>query len=656
MLDCTPNNLYDEVKAAITLREKHTKMSDDIYDQFVGEAYQEGRHPAIPSHENHAFEFYVNTQPFLVYSNPSWKVNSSRPVVDRQLCKALNHGMNRWTQDVDFAGKLGEVAQDCLFDFGVMLITLDPLPGFEDKETPPLRPAINRISPRKFFQDPQATSARNPRFMGHEFIRDLDDMKNATEPDPSNPKKRRKVYNKEVLDKLGTDQFDSIAQSHFEPGRLPAGVERVPRHQVRGYEIYVPEKKMVYTLGYYLTDGGKRESTFLREPRPYFGPPWGPYIVFGLYGVPDQVYPLSPLAVTVGLVNEINAHTDQIMDQADKARQFTIVNAANDQATDEIKNAANGDILALKGFSKDMVETILVGGPSKEQMDYVDRLRERLDRKSGLTDFQRGNVTGQATATENNLAASAGDVRRKFMQQEFRRGVKRVGQTACWYMTESKSVVFHVPVPNAYFSNDLTKAGDLPGGQGATGGGGSSGASQEEPQPGTNDAEMTDGIFLGGRQPGEEKFNFFNLELDIEPMSMEYMDEGLQRQQVMQVFQLVIQVAPTIPQLPYLNWRALFNDLFESMNIKDGNKYIDFDKVEMMVQQQFQSGQPMGDPGTDGQQAPDPHSLSAGGKPQPGVGPRQLPDNMTSRIHSAKSGATPRTKMGASLLSAAARG
>jgi hypothetical protein len=205
-------------------------------------------------------------------------------------------------------------------------------------------------------------------------------------------------------------------------------------------------------------------------------------------------------------------------------------------------------------------------------MDYVDRLRDRLDRKSGMAEFQRGNVTGEGTATENKLAAGAMDVKRKYMKRGFQSDVIRVLKKAAWYLANSENVVFPVPITESEIKGER--------------------AGKHE--------EMEDYLFAGGPQEGEDDFNFEELELEIEPYSMEAVDEGQISRQRSQFFALIMQAVPAIPQTPYVNWPDLFDDLGQSINIPDARKYINWDMVKQMLGVEFGPGQPRQMPGLDG--------------------------------------------------------
>jgi len=601
MLDVTPKNLRREITSLVHERDRHTSLMEDVVDQYVGSFYEEGREPEIKAHENHPFEHVVNTVPSLVYNNPRVNVRSRRPQVHRELSESLAHGLNRWIHDVNLADQLIEIAVDVQFAFGVALVTLEPVPGHEHLEHPPLRPFVTRVSWRRFFTDSRASSPRSARIMGHEWIADKEDLLEATYEDPETGRKRN-LYNHKVLERIPPDADSDIKAEPW------GDLNTVPRRQVRGFDVYIPERRMIYTLA---KSGEGDDIGFLREPRPFFGPPWGPYIQFGIYPVPDEAYPLPPLATTNELVEELNAHLDQLAEQADTMRQFYVVNSANTKAVEAIKVARNGQVLAIPGYDSTQADVIELGRPSREQLEYSDRLRQRLDRKSGLTDFQRGNVTGDATATENQLAQAALDFRRRFMQRQFQKDVRRLLTTVAWYMAESRNVVFPIPVPVDQRQQALF-----------TGAGTADFQVQMQAEE-----EYEDAVFQGGRWPGED-FNFFDLEIEIEPMSMELMTEAVLQRRIQQGLGFILANAHMMVSAPWINWPELLDDHFDALNIPDGRKYVNWRMVEMIAGAQFAGGAPQLPAGTGNTPEPDPKLLAGGsGVPQEGggvEGPGQL--------------------------------
>lgn len=565
MLKITPENLMMEVQDAIDFRREHTDESKKQIELMAGESYRKSWTPTIKGDVNHPFEFSSNILPALVYSNPKVKVTSRRPRAQRTLVQAMQHGLNRWIADVDLKRVLRRIALDTLFDFGVAMITMEPLPGYEGKRVPPMRPAVKRISPRRYFEDPRG-GINGPRFMGHAIVRDKDDLLKATNPDGS------PMYDKAILEAINTDteelefREDELDDSHK--------AHRPSRSQVVIYEVYVPETKMIYCISMQPSQDKKGKAVFLRKPRKAFCPPSGPYVRFGIYDVPDQVYPLAPLAATAAQVEELNAHRSQTRRQADSARRLLLVDAAQQALIEAVTTYKDGTVAAIPGFNRNLFAEVDLGGPSKETLNYVQILHSELQRTSGLTDMMRGQISG-ATATEVNEASAGQDTRVRFMQDRFREHVAEVLNAAAWFMFESHSIVF--PVPQIKAAKAVF-----------------------EWQKEEDDTEQEDGIFLGGKQPGQEDFTFSDLELEIQPYSMEMVDQVILQRRMQTAFQVLMSAAPMIVQAPYLNWPAILDDYFEALNIPDGRKYVDWKKLEELMQAQFMPGQPQQIPGLDG--------------------------------------------------------
>lgn len=573
MLQCTPENLREEVDAAIELRQKHIIVMNELVERYAGSNYRSDQQPEQSSIENHEFEFIVNTIPAVLATNPAVSVKSRRPVVQRELVQAMQHGINRWIKDIEFRDRIEPVLFDAFFKFGVMVVTMEPLPGHEHKDMPPLRPTLRRISPRMFFMDPQASGPKSARFMGHVFLRDRDDMLAAKNPNGS------AKYDKEAIESLqgNDDGNDIIGETFLQDMDL-----KVDRDQVIGAEIYVPEKGMIYTIGFTAQrDREKRETKFIRKPRKAFCHPSGPYALFGFYIVPDQVYPLSPLCVTAESVEEANAHSEQIRRQASTARNLVLVDGTNSPLLDAIKNFQDGTVASIPNFDRNAFAEVAIGGPNPGQLDYVERLRERIDRRSGLTDIQRGQVSGDATATEAQLAAAAASGRVRYMQGLVRNSVKEILNKVGWLMFNSDSIAFPVSKEK---SEKLVFEQNIDGTAGIK----------------IDGDEEQDEYFFGGIQPGQEDFNYFDLELEIDPYSMEQVDEAVLQKRMEIATVTVSKFAPLMLQFPFVNWPELLDDYFQALNIPDGRKYINFELLAQILKTQFSPGAPQGIPGIDG--------------------------------------------------------
>jgi len=112
MIDVTADRLRMEIEAAIRLRRKHTDISRELIERFAGHSYREDWEPDGPSHENHEFERIANIILDLLHDNPKVSVKSRRPVVQRELIEAMEHGLSRLVHDINLRTRIEPIAED----------------------------------------------------------------------------------------------------------------------------------------------------------------------------------------------------------------------------------------------------------------------------------------------------------------------------------------------------------------------------------------------------------------------------------------------------------------------------------------------------------------------------------------------------------------
>ena len=589
MLNVEPDNLYREAIAGIKNRRRVTDPHQETIRTYAAANYRDDWKPEVPVHENHPFEFIVNTVPQLAYYNPKVWVKSRRPVVQREVVMAMAHGLTRWANDVKLSQEFQKIAVDFCIGFGVGIIFLESLPGYEDRTIPPLRPAFRRLRPTRYFRDPRGGSFDQPRFEGHIWIRDKEDILTAKNPDGS-PKFLRDAVRQLNTDMNHEQVRDQILQ--LDPNLM------IERNQIMGMEIYVPERRMLYTLSFEATSTpGKAMGYYIRKPRRFFGDPLGPYVMFGAYEVPDQQYPLSPLAVTTDVAHEVNMHMEQISRQASRARSICMVDGQNPEMRDAVKNFADGTVAAIPNFNANAVKEISFGGPDKASIEYVIFRREGLKRLSGLGDVQRGQIAAKATATAVNKAVEAHTNRTSYLTQRFEAPATEVLRRAGRLMWESRSVVFPMPTKRAetklFFESQ---------------------------------AQEVDAEFRGGVQPGQEDQTYEDLEIGIQLNSMGRTDEATLQANNTEFHNQLVAWSPMILQVPWLNWPEIIRDKAETLNIPDPEKYVNWQMLEEVLKVRFVAGEIFGIPGLDGAPPVDPEQfkappgLPAGSKQAVGVG------------------------------------
>tara|TARA_R110002020_G_scaffold86977_1_gene214655 strand:- start:219 stop:2021 length:1803 start_codon:yes stop_codon:yes gene_type:complete len=558
MLDLSPGNLYNEITSAEAMRDEYISSMDDLVEQFVGPAYSSKIDDQNYLPENHVYEYLSLTVPRLIYDNPRVHVKTRRPVSQGDASRAIEHGVNRWIRDTNCRHTLQRIAYDMLLGYGVCMTIEEPMQGYGIIDHGgPHWPVIHRLSPSRWFMDSQAMDISEARFCGHRWIRDKEDLLNEASVDPS--------WNKKVIEALSTDA--SVDETRNADSKSPP-----PRNEVVCYEIWVPEKIVdgspgpelgfngsIYTMAVSNPgdDSNKKSADFIRKPRPYYGPATGPYTLFGAYTVPDKPYPLSPIMANQPQCMELNEHVRSATRSAAQYKKLVFVDARNKKLVQDIKNQPDNFVVPVDGLSPDSVVPAEFGGITNQQLTYMQVCRDRLDRNSGIQDAQRGVVTGDATATEVQVAEAAGSLRFSFVHKQYQDCVQQVMKKVAWYLYHDERVSFPLG----------EKAAEEMG----------------IPEP----------IFVGGLQREVTGATYADLELEIDTFSMQKSNEPLLQRRAMDSMNLIIQSAQIMADTPFIDWDTLLKKLGDAMNVPELGELIDREMLMQMVQQQQEQEEAM---------------------------------------------------------------
>jgi hypothetical protein len=566
MIDVNPKNLLEEIQGAEQFRDAHIEGMADQVERFHGPFYNDNRGEFSP--ENHYYEYLSLMVPRLVFDNPRVTVSSRRTGTQGDVATAIRHGINRWGRDSRLRELLSRVATDTLFSFGVVLTSQTENEQVSSNRdvvgtSKPVWPTCDRVPQNRFFIDPAAASPQEARFMGHKWVRDKDDLLELakTETDAG--------WNAGVIEEL------AATAAHDE---LPDRPQDVPdRAEIVAYEIWVPEIELdespgstegfhgtIYTLGVAENSEGEK-ADFIREPRPYYGPRWGPYTFFGIYTVPNRVFPLSPLAAVEGQIQDLNAQAIASTTSAGQYKKLVMVDSADPTLAQRLRDAPDSYVLPVNGLDRAKFVNAEVGGTTNQQLQYLQVARDRLDRNSGVQEAQRGNVTGEGTATEVQVAAEASSLRVNFIKQQFQDGVIRMLRSVAWFM---------------YYDDRV----EFPLGEEAA-----------------NELGMIDPWLQGGDHDPESGATFDDLELEIEAYSMERTNEGLFQKRAMEAFQLVTQTAEMIPGTPWIKWPKVFELLGDALNFPKLSEMVDMGVAAQAAQAQWGDDQPQNQPMMKGQ-------------------------------------------------------
>ena len=551
MIDITPGNLLEEVLAAERLRDKHIDAFKEQVERFHGPWFNNSSTGEYVG-ENHYFEYLSLMVPRMVFDNPRVRVRSRATGAQAKVALAMRFALNNWISETKLRRHLYDMATDMLFNFGVLLVTEEVnkcLPSARPNEVPatPMWPVVSRIPQSRFFVDPAAVSMREARFMGHKWIRDKDDLLQMAKDSPE------AGWDAKAIEEMAT------TSDKEELGRKTSDYPN--RDEVVCYEVWIPEYTpeespgesegfhgAIFTLAVAASeDDDKLRARFIRKPRPYYGPRRGPYVMFGVYRVPDSIYPLSPLVALEGQVSELNAHAEAAAISAEKYKKLILVDDTDPKLPQRIKSEKDLFVIPVSGLERQRVLQAEIGGMTAQQLSYMQLSRDRLDRNSGISDAQRGTVEGRGTATENQIAAEAGTTRVAYLKQQFADAVQSVLERVAWF----------------FYYDDRVAMPIGPEGAEAMG--------MEEPW------------LIGGDHDKDSGATFDDLELEIEPYSMERTTERTHQRNTLQMFEVLMNTAPAMPQMPWVNWKKVLDRIGDALNIPDVAEMVDVDMAISMA-------------------------------------------------------------------------
>lgn len=533
MLDLDVNEVFREIRSSEDLRKKHLANCTQLIKKYVGNYYRTDLR-GKPQPENLIFTYVAHTLPDICFDNPAVTCTAKRIITHDSIARFMEMGLNSWIKEVQLQEQLEMAAVDFLFQFACLKIGIEPRSDFStgiragvegEFTMDALTPFMVRVPPTNVVIDSQAGHLSQARLIGHQFQRDLSDLQ------------KDERYDAKQIEMLTADDDPAIGRASDERF-TPRHRLDVPRERVTLYELYFPEYRKIGTLALYGRGGdgnqAERKAGWVRGPVDYKGPAEGPFCIFGAYVVPDQAYPLPPIAAFAEQAQELNSHAAAAAREAGAGKKIVLVDAEHPDVVNAVQRANNLDVVPIRGLNAQNVLPLELGGASKDRVAYMQLLLERTDRIGGQSEAIRGRAKGGGvTATEATIADSSADARTEFVHLKYRIGVKSALSKVGWFLFHDPSVVMPV--------------------------------SMRDPTT----QQPFEGLFLGGIQPGQEDMDWSDIFLDIEPYSMKRVDPALEQQRAQMMIALVTQIAPLIIQFPFVNWPALLDAVGEANNIPD---------------------------------------------------------------------------------------
>jgi hypothetical protein len=499
--------------------------------------------------ENHYHQFTSLVVPRMVSGDPRVKIRTPRGGEAKAKALAGELGVNEWIRQTQHRTLAQRLATDCCLGWGAAVLHLERRTSFDDDDDDPVAwPILTRLDQGDAWWDPLATSWQRKAFAGYHYATTVDDLliRAGTE----------KGWNRAAIRALPLDAgIEDLDRPHDAPHRG----EVVVREMWTPYRLPNAPKNTngtIFTMSH-------ASGVFLREPMPFFGPPWGPIYLYDVYYVPGQALGMAPCGAVMAQVEELNEQARRLSTSIAKRKKVLLGKKASEQDNATLNALFDGGHALFDHFDNNTFEEFEYGGPSAEQIQNVEILRNILDRASGLDDAGRGATPSDVTATAVATANASTGVRTGYIAQRFADCDEQALRGVLWYLCHSRALKIYVDPDQM-------------------------GADEAMQERGIDPAQVEVAI-RGGEDEG---MSFDDYHLTLDRYSMERVSEGLMQQRALQWVQAKLNLYSVAPQISsFADVGLLDKTLDEAFNRDSGGNMIDAQKAADYATRQEQLAQ-----------------------------------------------------------------
>ena len=440
--EITEEKVWEEITAAeLAMTQRLSAMAPMrrgyVSPFFKSESGQHSEERIDYAPENHAFSmvrFYV---PSIAFNAPRIRLNSRVYGTDQAVTE-LQYAINTWVIDSDYGEFLIQPATEMLFGPAITLTTREDHPTLELEDGSPAKRMVkSRVSPNNYFRDPASLDGRmGARYEGHRYPTDLNSLLDAAKDDLKKPEGEREGWIPQAIEGLAVNAGIEEYRKHGDnPPVIP------DREEVLIYEVFYKDYEdddhpgskegfhgTILTLGVGVGDDGDGPAgaRFIKDPRPFYGHPEGPYTCCETFFVPDDPYGLSMLVATEGQNRDLNRHARGSSDAAARYKRLILVDNTAPDFVEKVRDGEHDLVLPVEGLGKNKVQEVEIGGITDQNLAYLELDRDRLDRVSGMSDIARGVATGGGKkATESALAEQNADIGVDYVRQRWLHFVRK---------------------------------------------------------------------------------------------------------------------------------------------------------------------------------------------------------------------------------------
>lgn len=526
---------------------------------FIGK----GSHSANRLIHNHYHQYTSLIVPRMCSGDPKVRVDTPRANEAKIASLGGEAYVNEWIRQTQHRIFCQKMATACSLGWGMALLHLDRRSGFDDDDDDPIAwPVLTELDQSDAWFDTLANSWEAKKFSGYDYSIDHREVIARSEREPD--------WYKSAVRRLPVDIDEQEGKPTDAPRR---GEVRIREFWMPGFKLpHAPQNTngTIFTLGVTGAGGG---SAFLRPPRPFFGPPWGPIYLYDIYYVPGQPLGMAPCEAVQAQVDEVNMHAQALSASTRARKKIGVANLMDKSDAELIRTTVEGGIALLTGSSQqsinDIIKEIQLGGGTAEQRQGLAEALATLERNSSLDDAGRGRADPNVTATATAQAGETQGIRTGYVSQRFGDCDAQALRGVLWYVIHSRSLRMHIRPEELGITPEFLKGKGLP------------------PEA----VHQVEVEIRGGSNRG---LSFDDYTLSLDRYSMERVSEGLMQQRALQLGELTLKYAQIAPMIaPFTDVRLVMNKIGDAFNQPDYGQVISPEKAaefagKMAMQQQQQ--------------------------------------------------------------------
>jgi hypothetical protein len=440
----------------------------------------------------------------------------------RPAVTAMQAWTNKEVVRMNLAITLQRAVLDALFSVGVCKVALST-PGDAANAGWNLRagtPFCERVDLDDLVFDVHARDFSEAAYVGHRFRLPREVLLDSKEYGPRRhdvPASEDSAYNMEGDERLTALQ------------RIPyVTQENNFEDYVDLWEVYIPRKRQILVIADSYLTGPESKPLLDKE---WLGPDCGPYHFLGYGVVPGNAMPKGPLQDLYDMNEAVNRIYRKLIRQAE--RQKEVLGVMQGAAEDGSRVVETSDGEAFRCENPDAMKVMGFGGPNQQNMALGMELIQRLSWLAGNLDIMGGLSPQSKTATQDKLLAMNASAAIADKQATTVKFVSNVVRSLCWYWWKD-------PMTTMKTSFSL---------------------------PGMPTLSIQRKVEPGDRR----KVAFEDVEVDIDPYSMQYQTPQARAQALTQVVtQVVLPAMPLLAQQgSSLDMGAFLRKLAEYMDMPD---------------------------------------------------------------------------------------